>query len=185
MVNFDARGPPMAITTSEFEQSLNDLLTRMENRKRCEWCGDDERHIGPRSTLCDTCKEWRRRERRAVEWKQKFPNRVGHEEGLHYEYYIQYAALCREEGTLRSWEGPISPLNLEWELEALTERFLGENIFGSTTFYFGQFSSAQRRLLMYMFLRMTKVWLRHHRRGFAIEKVMYKAFPRPRRSREG
>ena len=34
----------MAITTPEFEQSLNDILTRMENRKRCEWCGDDQRH---------------------------------------------------------------------------------------------------------------------------------------------
>src|SRR5258707_693202 len=105
----------MTMTTSEFEQRLNRYLESMESRKRCEWCGDDRRHIGPRSKLCDTCKEWRRRERRAIEWKREFPNRVDHEEGLHYEYCIQYAALCREEGTLRSWEGPISPLNLEWE----------------------------------------------------------------------
>ncbi len=175
----------MAITTPEFEEGLNDFLTRMENWKRCEWCGDDERHIGPRSKLCDSCKEWRRKERRAIEWKRKFPNRVNHEEGLYYEYCIQFAALCRAEGTLHSWDGPISPLDLESELVALTERFLGESIFGSSTFYFGQFSSAQRRLLKYMFQRMTKVWLRHHRRGFAIEKVWDKTSPRTRRSRDG
>lgn len=170
----------MAITNLESEERLNGFLQRMENRNRCEWCGDDERHIGPRSKLCDSCKEWRRRERRALEWKREFPNRVD-EEGLRYEYWIQYAALCRAEGTLHSWDGPISPLDLEWELEALTERFLGESIFGSTTFYFGQFSAAQRRLLKYMFQRMTKVWLRHHRRSFAIEEVMNKSFPHTRR----
>lgn len=161
----------MAITTSEFEQRLTDLLTKMENQKRCEWCGDEGRHIGPRSKLCDCCKGWRRKERRAIEWKRKFPNRVDHEEGRRYEYWIQYAALCREEGKLHSWDSPISPLDLDGELECLTERLLGESIFGSTTFYFAQFSSAQRRLLKYMFQRMTKVWLRHHRKRFAIEKV--------------
>jgi len=168
----------MEVTTSEFERRLNDFLGRMGNSKRCEWCGDiDEGHIGRRSKLCDSCKVWRRRERRALEWKQKFPNRD--EEGLRrYEYWIQYAALCRAAGTL-SCDGPISPLDLEREIEALTERFFGESVFGcSATFLFGQFSSAQRRLLKYMFLRMTRVWLRHHRRGFAIEKVIEKAFPR-------
>lgn len=174
----------MAITTSEFEQRLSDFLIRMENRKRCEWCGDDERHIGPRSKLSDNCKEWRRKEQRALEWKRKAPDRVD-EEVHRYEYWIQYAALCREEGMLHSWNRPISPLDLDRELEALTERFLGEKGFGSTTFYFGQFSAAQRRLLKYMFQRMTNVWLRHHRRGFAIERVMDKTFPRTRRSLDG
>ncbi len=175
----------MAITTSEFEQSLNDFLTRMENWKRCEWCGDDERHIGPRSKLCDSCKEWRRKEQRAIEWKQKFPSRVNHEEGLLYEYWIQYAALCRAAGTLRSWEGPISSLDLEWEIEALTKRLLGESVIGSgATFLFGQFSPAQRRLLKYMFQQITNVWLRHHRRSFAIDEVMKKAFPATKLSRD-
>jgi len=169
----------MAITTVEFEERLDHFLSTMENQKRCEWCGDDERHIGPRSKLCDNCKRWRRREQRAIEWKRKFPNRVD-QGALYYEYCIQFAALRRAEGTLHSWDGPISPLDLEWELEALTERFLGENIFGSTTLYFGQFSSTQRRLLKYMFQRITKVWLRHHRRGFAIEAAVNKAFPRTR-----
>jgi hypothetical protein len=83
---------------------------------------------------------------------------------------------------LHSWNGPISPLDLDGELEALTNRLLGKSIFGSATFYFGQFSSAQRRLLKYMFQRMTKVWLRHHRRGFAIEKVWDQTSPRTRPS---
>ncbi len=169
----------MAITTPEFEQRLDRFLADMVNRKRCEWCGDDERRIGPRSKLCDSCKEWRRRERRAIEWKRKFPNRVG-QEGVYYEYRIQCAALCRAEGTLHSWDGPISPLDLEWELEALTERFLGEDVFGGTALYFEQYSPAQRRLLKYIFQRMTKVWLRHHRRGFAMEAAMNKTFPRTR-----
>jgi hypothetical protein len=171
----------MAITTSEFEQRLERFLASMENRKRCEWCGDHERRIGPRSKLCDSCKEWRRRELRAIEWKRKSPNRVD-QEGLYHEYHIQYAVLCRAEGTLHSWDGPISPLDLEGELEALTERFLGENIFGGTTLYFGQFSPAQRRLLKYIFQRMTRVWLRHHRRGFAIDEAVNRTSPRTRPS---
>jgi hypothetical protein len=174
----------MAITTSEFEQSLNDFLTRMENSKRCEWCGDDDRHMGPRSKLCNSCKEWRRRERRALEWKRKFPNRVDEESLRRYEYPIQYAALCRAAGTLHSWDGPISPLDLEREIEALTKRFLGESVFGSSaTFLFAQFSPAQRRLLKYMFQGITNVWLRHHRQGFATDEVMNKAFPAAKSSR--
>jgi|SRR5208282_346871 len=161
----------MAITTVESEERLNHYLASMENWKRCEWCGDDERRIGPRSKLCNSCKKCGRRERRAIEWKRKFPNRVG-QESVQNEYCIQYAALCRAEGTLHSWDGPISPLDLEWELDALTKRFLGESIFGGATSYFGLFSPAQRRLLKYMFQRMTKVWLRHHRRGFAIQEAL-------------
>jgi hypothetical protein len=36
---------------------------------------------------------------------------------------------------------------------------------------------------MYMFERMTRIWLRHHRRAFAIEETINKSFPRTRPSR--
>jgi hypothetical protein len=80
---------------------------------------------------------------------------VGKEEGFYYEYCIQFAALCREEGQIHSWRGPITPLQLEWHLRSLTEPSLGKGVFGSTI-EFGQFSDAQRRLLMYMLEQMTK-----------------------------
>ncbi len=154
-------------------------LSRMEGWRRCAWCGDTDEHMGSRSALCDSCKEWRRRELRALAWKGRFPNR-NDEESLHYKYRTQFATLCREAGNIDSWKRPVSPLQLEWELMALSERLLGENLFGSTAPYFDNFSPAQRRLLMYLFQRITKAWLRHHRRSFAIEKVMEKAFPRRR-----
>lgn len=111
-----------------------------------------------------------------MEWKKKNPGRLD-EEAMFREYFIQFAALCRESGTLRSWLGPVSPLDLEREFENLTEHFLGERVPGRTTFEFSQFSEAQRRLLKYMFDQVTKVWLQHHRRSFAIERMNRKLFP--------
>jgi len=97
---------------------------------------------------------------------------------MRVEYNVEYAALCREEGHIRSWEGPVTPLKLEWELKHISERHCGEDVFGtSSSFYFEHFSEAQRRLLMYLLEQLTKVWIRHHRRSFAIEKVMKKHFP--------
>jgi hypothetical protein len=101
---------------------------------------------------------------------------VGKEEGFYYEYCIQYAALCREEGQIHSWRGTITPLQLEWHLQSLTESSLGKGVFGSTI-DFGQFSDAQRRLLMYMLEQMTKARLRHRRRGFASDAMLKKHLP--------
>ena len=147
----------------------------MESWKRCEWCGcdDGQKRIGPRSKLCDSCKEWRRKERLALEWQQENPDRVGKEEGIYYEYCIQFANLCREEGHQNSWKGPISPLKLEWTLQDLTHKILGKGVFGSTVL-FGKFSDAQRRLLMYMIEGMTKTNLRHHRSGYAMDAAITK-----------
>jgi hypothetical protein len=89
---------------------------------------------------------------------------------MRVEYNVEYAALCRGEGQICSWKGPISPLNLEWELKSFSERFCGEDVFGHTTLYFEQFSETQRRLLMFLFEELTKVWVRHRRQSFAIEE---------------
>ncbi|MFZ1085054.1 MAG: hypothetical protein WAN35_08830 [Terracidiphilus sp.] len=167
----------MSITTLEFEQHLNGWLAGIENWRRCEWCGcdDGQKRIGPRSKLCDSCKEWRRKERLALKWQQENPNCIGKEEGIHYEYCIQFANLCREEGHIQSWKGPITAIELESELEFLTEIFFGKkDKIGGTIIEFKQFSDAQRRLLMYIFRRMHKVWLQHSRRNFAIDAAVAK-----------
>jgi hypothetical protein len=178
---------PMSVTTLEFEQHLNGWLAEMENWRRCEWCGcdDGQKRIGPRSKLCDSCKEWRRKDRLAAEWKQVNPDPFGQEDGIHYEYCIQFAALCREEGRIHSWEGPVTALELELELEFLSEQFFGKkDKVAGTVVEFKQFSDAQRRLLMYLFERMHKVWLRHSRRTFAFQQAMHKAFPSVWRSHD-
>jgi hypothetical protein len=167
----------MPVTTLEFEEHLNCLLTRMENWKRCEWCGcqEDQRRIGARSKLCDRCKKWRRKEQLALEWQRNNADLVGKEAGFYYEYCVQFANLCREEGAIHSWKGPIASLELETELEFLTEQFFGEKgKIGGTILTFGQFSDAQRRLLMYLFQRMHNVWLQHRRHDFAWEKIREK-----------
>jgi hypothetical protein len=97
---------------------------------------------------------------------------------MRVEYNVEYAALCREESHICSWKGPITPLSLEWELKSISERFCGEDVFGHTTHYFEQFSEAQRRLLMFLFEELTKVWIRHRRQSFAIDNVVKKHFPR-------
>jgi hypothetical protein len=173
----------MAITNEEFEQQLSDLLARMEEWPRCEWCGcnDHQRRTSGNSTLCDSCKDWKRREKRAEEWIQQNPDRARTEEYMRVEYNIDYATLCREEGRIGSWKGPITPLNLEWELKSISERFCGEDVFGHTILYFEQFSESQRRLLMFLFEELTKVWVRHRRQSFAIDRVMQKRFPPPPR----
>jgi len=169
----------MSITTDDFEQRLNDLLTRMEEWERCEWCGCDcrQRRIIANSKLCNSCKEWKQREIRAKEWIREHPDRIGTEQYMRVEYQIQYATLCREEGQLCSWKGPIDSLRLERELQLISERFCGEDIFGDTTLYFEQFSDGQRRLLMFLFQELTKVWVRNRRRSFAINNVMKRLFP--------
>lgn len=168
----------MAITTDEFEQRLNDLLAKMVDWQRCEWCGCDcrQRRIAAKSKLCKSCKEWKRRERHAEEWIKEHPGLTGTEQYMRVEYNIQYAALCREEGQISSWKGPIMPLKLEWELKSISERLCGEDIFGDTTYYFEHFSEGQRRLLMFLFEELTKVWIRNRRRSFAIEGVMRRHF---------
>lgn len=171
----------MAITTEDFEQRLDDLLTRMENWPRCEWCGcnDYQRRTAAGSKMCDGCKEWRRKERRAEAWIKEHPELASTEQFLHVEYNTEYAALCREEGQICKWKGPVTPLDLEWELKSISERFCGQDVFGTaTSYYFEHFSKAQRRLLMFLFLELTKVWIRHRRRSFAISKVMTKHFRR-------
>jgi hypothetical protein len=52
-----------------------------------------------------------------------------------------------------------------------------KDVFGDLTHYFGQFSGAQRRLLMFLMEELTKRWIRHHGRSFAIDNVMTKHFP--------
>lgn len=165
----------MSVTTSKFEQHLNGLLRNMEDWKRCEWCGcqEDQRYIGPRSKLCDRCKRWRRKEQLALEWQRRNPDLVGKKAGLPYNYDIQFASLCRDEGQIHSWKGPITPLQLEAELEFLTEQFFGKkDRLGGTVITFGQFSDAQRRLLMYVFQRMHNVWLQHRRHDFALSQTL-------------
>jgi hypothetical protein len=169
----------MAITTDEFEQRLNDLLTEMEDWPRCEWCGCDgrQRRTMANSRLCNSCKEWKRRESHAEKWLKEHPDLEGTERYMRVEYNIQYASLCRKEGQLCSWKGPITPLNLELELKSISERFCGEDIFGDMILYFEQFSEGQKRLLMFLFTELTKVWIRHRRQSFAIDNVMRKRFP--------
>ena len=171
----------MSVTTLEFEEHLNCMLATMEDRKRCEWCGcqDDQRRIGPRSKLCDRCKKWSRKEQIALEWQRNNSDLIGKEAGIYYEYCIQFANLCREEGQIISWKGPITSRELETELEFLTEQFWGKkDRIGGTSLLFGQFSDAQCRLLMYLFQRMHNVWLQHKRQVFAWENTNEKFFPR-------
>jgi hypothetical protein len=170
----------MSVTTTEFEQYLNGWLSEIENWKRCEWCGcdDGQKRIGPRSKLCSSCKEWRRRERLALKWQEENPESARKHEGIPYEYCIQFATMCREEGHINTWTGPITPLNLEWRLQDLTEQFLGRGVFGNTV-HFGKFSDAQRRLLMYMIEGMAKARLRHRRRNFAIDAAVTKYLSGP------
>jgi hypothetical protein len=170
----------MAITTEEFEQQLNDLLAKMENWSRCEWCGCDgrQRRATANSSLCNSCKEWKRREQRAEAWLKEHQELTKTEQYMRVEYNVEYAALCREEGQIARWKGPVTLLDLEWELKSISERFCGEDVFGGTTLHFGQFSPAQRRLLMSLFEELTKVWVRNRRQGFAIDRVMQKNFPR-------
>jgi hypothetical protein len=170
----------MAITTEEFEQRLHDLLTRMESWQRCQWCGcnDRQRRTTANSELCNSCKDWKRKEQRANEVLQEHPDGLGTQRYFWTEYDIEYAALCREEGRISAWKSPIMPLQLEWDLRSISERFCGEDIFGGTTLYFEQFSPMQRRLLMFLFEELTKVWVRNRRRQFAIDKVVQNHSPR-------
>jgi hypothetical protein len=169
----------MAVTTDEFEHQLNDLLTKMEDWPRCPWCGCDarQRRTTSDSALCNSCKNWRRREQRAAEWLEAHPGRARTEQSLRIESDIEYAALCREEGQIATWKGPVTPLRLESELRTISERFAGEDVFGEGTLYFNQFSPAQRRLLLFLLEELTKVWVRHRRKRFAIKRVMEKHFP--------
>jgi len=169
----------MAITTSESEKHVEEFLETIASRKRCEWCGDDQKSIGPRSSLCQVCKTWKRRERRALQRQNASNNDL--QANLYAQYEIEFARFCGEEGQIKAWQGPVSALDLEWELQSVAERFLGERLFGSATSYFAQFSPDQRRLLMYIFQRMTKAWLRHHRRDFARDAAFKKLFPTPNR----
>jgi hypothetical protein len=166
----------MAITTEEFEKQLGDLLSRMETWRRCQWCGcnDQQRRTAANSKLCDSCKEWNRRERKAEEWIRQHPDSLGTEQGMHIEYNVEYAALCREEGQICSWKWPITALQLEGELREISKRFCGEDVFGPMILYLQQFSPTQRRLLMFLFEELTKVWVRNRRRQFAIDRVFEK-----------
>ena len=174
----------MLLTTPEFEERLTEFLKRKEGRKRCEWCGfaDGWVTIGPRSRLCSSCKRWRRREELASNWRQSNPNRRD-EFACRMEYQIQYAGLCRESGQMQSWLGPISALELEWELGHLCKRFLREKVPEGTLTEFGYFSNGQRRLLMYMFDQITRVWLRNQRRSIAIGRALAVLFPATHRQR--
>jgi hypothetical protein len=169
----------MPITTDEFEERLNSLLTRMEEWEKCEWCGCNsiQRRAEAKSKLCNSCKGWRRKERQAEEWIKDHPDRVAANEFMGVEYDIEYAKLCREEGQICSWKGPISTLDLETELVSISKRFCGENVFGDLTYYFQYFSDGQRRLLMFLFEELTKVYIRNHRRGYAIEKALDRVLP--------
>jgi hypothetical protein len=167
----------MSITTSEFERNLSEWLAERAKFRRCEWCGCDDcqRHIGPRSKLCDSCKEWRRKERLALDWQQQNPDRAGKEEGIYYEYCVQFAATCREEGHIRFWEAPVTAIRLEWELESLTQKLFGKkDTIHSTETEFKNFSDAQRRLLMYLLEQILKIWLQHRRSTFATERALMK-----------
>ncbi len=93
---------------------------------------------------------------------------------MRVEYEIEYAALCRQEGRICALKRYVEPFDLESELRLISERFCGEDIFGHTTYYFEHFSEAQRRLLMFLLKELTKVWVRHRRRSFAIDNVMKK-----------
>ena len=172
----------MGITTEEFEQRLNDLLAKMEDWERCEWCGCDplQRRITAKSRLCNSCKQWKRRELKAEKSIREHPDRVVEHEFMGADYDIEYAALCREEGHICSWKGPVTPLKLEMAIESISERLCGEDIFHGTIFYFEHFSEAQRRLLMFLFEELTKVWVRNRRRPFAIDRVLNKVFPQNR-----
>ncbi len=163
----------MSVTTLEFEKYLIGILDDMGSRKRCEWCGsaDDQRRIGPRSKLCNRCKEWKRKESLAKEWKHKNPIRRD-EEAFHNEYVIQFTDDLRNGGGTRPWQGFVSALQLEWALADLTKHLFGEDRPCCTTLEFAQFSDAQRQLLMYMFDQMTKIWLQRHRRNFAIQQAL-------------
>jgi hypothetical protein len=169
----------MAITTEEFEQRLNDLLTTMESWPRCEWCGCDgyQRRTAANGKMCDACKEWKRRERRAVNWIAEHPELAGTEQYMRVEYNIEYAALCRQEGRICKWKKFVADLDLERELKAISERLCGEDVFGTTTFYFEHFSNAQKRLLMFLYQELTKVSVRQRRRSIAIDNVAAKHFP--------
>jgi hypothetical protein len=173
-------GKSMSVTISEFEEDSNWVLTSMEEQERCKWCGctDDQRFIDPRSKLCRRCKKWSREERLALEWQRNNPHLVRKEDGLRYEYCIQFAKLCREEGQIHSWKGPITPLQLETELEVLTEQFFGKkDKIGHSLVTFAQFSSTQRRLLMYLLERMHIVSLQHRRRDIAWQLTLKEFFP--------
>ncbi len=170
----------MAITTEEFEQRLNDLLTNMESRPHCEWCGCNgyQRRTAVNSKLCNACKEWKRRERRAVNWIAEHPELAGTLQYRHFECEIESARRCRQEGRICKWKKFVTDLDLERELKTISERLCGEDVFGiGTTLYFEHLSKAQRRLLMFLFQELTKVWVRQRRRSIAIDNVALKYFP--------
>jgi len=111
-------------------------------------------------------------------WQRENPDRINTQEGLIREYWIQFAILCREEGSIRSWKGPIEPLDLEIYLESPTEHLFGEkDRIRGTILYLKQFSGGQRRILKHILEEMTKVWLRHLRRTFAIDRMNRRLFP--------
>jgi hypothetical protein len=164
----------MAITTEEFEQRLSDLLVRMESWQRCQWCGCDprQRRATAKSELCNSCKDWKRKEQNANMVLQEHPEGRGKQRYFWTEYNIEYAALCREEGGISTWKDSTTPLQLEWKLRSISEWLSGEDVFGESTLYhFEQFSPMQRRLLMFLFDELTKVYVRNRRRRFAIDRV--------------
>jgi hypothetical protein len=108
-----------------------------------------------------------------LKWQKENPDRIYTEDGIPYERCIQFATLCREEGRVHAWQGPVTALELELELEFLTEKFFGKrDKIGGTIVEFKQFSGAQRRLLMYIFDMVHKVWLRHKRATFSADAAV-------------
>jgi hypothetical protein len=166
----------MAVTTAEFESALEHFLGQISAGGRCGWCRDRERSVRPGSDLCETCKGWNRRERNAL--KERGDASLSDDRRFHLQYEIEFARLCQEEGQVEDLKGYVSALELEWELREISKRFLSEDLFNGAVDYFRYFSPAQRRLLMFLLRRMTKMWLRHHRRGLAIEAAIEKLFPK-------
>jgi hypothetical protein len=164
-----------SVTTPEFEEHLNSLLAAIENQDACNWCGRpaDEVQIDSNNQLCKRCQRWNREERAALQWQLNNPTSIRDEVGIPYELTVQFAQLCREEGQIQSWKGQITNLQLEDEFETLTERLLGgRDKIVDTRRHFAQFSSAQRRLLMYLLRRANLRWIQHRRLDFARDRTL-------------
>lgn len=173
----------MAVTTAEFESDLEHLLGQISTGGSCRWCRDRERSVPPGSELCETCKRWSRREQKAL--KERGDASLSDGRRFYLQYEIEFARLSQEEGQIEDLKGYVSPLDLEWELREISKRFLSEDLFNGAVDYFRYFSPAQRRLLMFLLRRMTKMWLRHHRRGLAIDAAVEKLFPARAATRSG
>jgi hypothetical protein len=164
----------------ESEDDANWVLSSMEKQERCKWCGcpADQAIIDPRSKLCRICKKWSREEQLALDWQRNNPDLVRKKDGLHFEYCIQFAKLCREEGQIHSWRWSVTPLQLETELEFLTEQFFGKkDKISHTLITFAQFNRTQRRLLMSLFEQMHIIWLQHRRRDTAWKRTLHEFSP--------